>query len=821
MYQDYLQGYSSSREHPSDHRGLQKEPIAEALGSEIDDDARVWHLYRQEVTEYDKKTLENWNSTVDVVLVFAGLFSAVVTAFLVDAQSIVREPPDCTQEHVAYTARALHALIVLSTNGSTTPVSMLGLPTCTDKQISGPDAWDFVVYVLWVLSLLLALFSALLGMCHKFWLSEYQGRTTAGAHHARYWAIRHLFFSVGLHTNPLGITIEAQQLVLHLAVGLFTIGFFMSVLNTVPPFGGVVMGGLLAYAGRSVLKRFIEKPDFGSDYRNLPTSIPSLHIRLLNSLLGRNSLAWFPWLDRMIMRGANFATQSLHMYAEDPAVRAYIEARSLKHLAFDAARRLLASTTNRSTQLAVLHIVCSIHPLSRATLELANVARTQCTPTRFLALSMTVMSTPDDIARTITTYVVIWGGEYRFGLGAGLPSSAGEVLQASERPELSLFGAAMNMDLAHIRRHAVDWRQRAANPYTFGVAALTLTRLRCVSLSAVLHFLLCVDFSVLEEVDWLSIFPGFRTLLARTPPRLGWYAQRLSELLAELLYSKTLSAEDSEVVETLISNLLEETELWPETAVPHISPFLVAYIASTAWLERSCSPCALRTLTDILTRWKDWAMLSPSTASTAFGAMTNVVRRSIRAQGMGEDGRTYIVASVALAIAVLVVGPANFSPASVLRHIDAPPGEPANLLQMLFALDPGNRFLPRPVEVLAAVLPPRSRTEASHYDGALVETFFSSVSFAHILRTLFEKGRKQYDSSAYAQFKHIAQHCIELKPTWWSTFLRAADVEGDSDIELREFVFEMGVEVERLGPCTLHGAGNAPVDWNAPCFEQE
>jgi len=67
----------------------------------VDDNARVWKVYRDRAKEQDDDLFEAWKETLDVLLVFvrkttltlswaqrnhqAGLFSAICTAFIIEA----------------------------------------------------------------------------------------------------------------------------------------------------------------------------------------------------------------------------------------------------------------------------------------------------------------------------------------------------------------------------------------------------------------------------------------------------------------------------------------------------------------------------------------------------------------------------------------------------------------------------------------------------------------------------------------------------------------------------------------------------------------
>ncbi|PVF95819.1 hypothetical protein CPB86DRAFT_816861 [Serendipita vermifera] len=55
---------------------------ADEFGEESGPNARFWRVYLDEAEMFDMEMTEGWKDTIDVLLVFAGLFSAVVTTFV-------------------------------------------------------------------------------------------------------------------------------------------------------------------------------------------------------------------------------------------------------------------------------------------------------------------------------------------------------------------------------------------------------------------------------------------------------------------------------------------------------------------------------------------------------------------------------------------------------------------------------------------------------------------------------------------------------------------------------------------------------------------
>ncbi|KAF9222645.1 hypothetical protein BS17DRAFT_708379, partial [Gyrodon lividus] len=67
--------------------------------------SRFWTTYAREAADYDAEFLERYKSDMDIVLIFAGLFSAVSAGFLVGLA------PTLSEDQVAVTNQLLRTLI--------------------------------------------------------------------------------------------------------------------------------------------------------------------------------------------------------------------------------------------------------------------------------------------------------------------------------------------------------------------------------------------------------------------------------------------------------------------------------------------------------------------------------------------------------------------------------------------------------------------------------------------------------------------------------------------------------------------------------------
>ncbi|KZV87437.1 hypothetical protein EXIGLDRAFT_723711 [Exidia glandulosa HHB12029] len=191
----------------------EKYPPDRELGHELDDTARVWKVYRGEAIDYDDALLKTWNETVNILLTFAGLFSAAVTSFVAASTDDLKPDPN------AYVANLLFAMGNATAGAS--PFAHLPPPPPLD---AAPTSLARVVNGFWYTSLFLSLAAALLCILVKQWLDEYTARTRGSAKHPHEWAQRRSFYFQGLNDWSVAAIISFLPLFLHLALFLFLAG---------------------------------------------------------------------------------------------------------------------------------------------------------------------------------------------------------------------------------------------------------------------------------------------------------------------------------------------------------------------------------------------------------------------------------------------------------------------------------------------------------------------------------------------------------------------------------------------------------------------
>ncbi|KAI0795105.1 hypothetical protein C8Q75DRAFT_527725 [Abortiporus biennis] len=115
----------------------------------------------------DEKMIKDWNDEIDTLMVFAGLFSAVLTAF--NIESYGKLSPDSSDTSLLTLQHISRQISSFSLN---TGFANSTIPPFSPPSFKAPVA-IVRINVLWFTSLVLSLVSASLGMLVKQWLREY------------------------------------------------------------------------------------------------------------------------------------------------------------------------------------------------------------------------------------------------------------------------------------------------------------------------------------------------------------------------------------------------------------------------------------------------------------------------------------------------------------------------------------------------------------------------------------------------------------------------------------------------------------------------
>ncbi|KZT62343.1 hypothetical protein CALCODRAFT_426263, partial [Calocera cornea HHB12733] len=154
---------------PWEHPGVAREfinDIPDYLGK--GPNAPIWTLYATKAKDFDGEMLETWDKTMDVLLIFSALFSAVVTAFLVLSLALLQ--PDNAGATFDALAGISAQLSALTSNDADRTSIIAAYQPNVSSNLSVAYIW---INVLWFTSLAISLFTSVLVMLIKQWLRAY------------------------------------------------------------------------------------------------------------------------------------------------------------------------------------------------------------------------------------------------------------------------------------------------------------------------------------------------------------------------------------------------------------------------------------------------------------------------------------------------------------------------------------------------------------------------------------------------------------------------------------------------------------------------
>ncbi|KAF9467949.1 hypothetical protein BDZ94DRAFT_1210492 [Collybia nuda] len=128
-----------------------------------------WEEAFKLVQKFDEEMCRGWREEIDTLLVFAGLFSAAVTAFTVESYRWLQEDPGEKSSRIL--AQILFQLGNLGPNG-TSKIEPTSIPLESTPFSVSTSA--IRINVFWFTSLTLGLTAVLIGIMCKQWLREYQ-----------------------------------------------------------------------------------------------------------------------------------------------------------------------------------------------------------------------------------------------------------------------------------------------------------------------------------------------------------------------------------------------------------------------------------------------------------------------------------------------------------------------------------------------------------------------------------------------------------------------------------------------------------------------
>ncbi|KAI0644899.1 hypothetical protein C8Q79DRAFT_739345 [Trametes meyenii] len=130
---------------------------------------KAWEDVSSMVKNYSDEMVNRWNKEIDTLLVYAGLFSAILTAFTVQSYPLLQPVvPDPSIVILQQLSLQITSFSNQFPTPNSTRASPAGIPV--PDPVSRSVVW---LNVLWFSSLVLSLSSASIGILIKQWLNEY------------------------------------------------------------------------------------------------------------------------------------------------------------------------------------------------------------------------------------------------------------------------------------------------------------------------------------------------------------------------------------------------------------------------------------------------------------------------------------------------------------------------------------------------------------------------------------------------------------------------------------------------------------------------
>ncbi|KAF9028796.1 hypothetical protein BDZ89DRAFT_951149 [Hymenopellis radicata] len=221
---------------------------------EMAEDSRFWKTCVDEAAKVDANKVADWTDALDVLLVFAGLFSGVVSTFVCQTfQNLQVDPTELVYMVMNELLNVQRAIDEHGAGSSKTvrPRRLSTWPPDTSFYASRTAIW---VNTLWFISLTLGLTTALIAVVTKQWIHQYMDFTQLGTPRARA-RVRHFRF-IQLQAWHVPAIIGLLPVLMHVALGVFFAGLILLIQSLNTPaaavVGLIVFFALLAYVGSNL-----------------------------------------------------------------------------------------------------------------------------------------------------------------------------------------------------------------------------------------------------------------------------------------------------------------------------------------------------------------------------------------------------------------------------------------------------------------------------------------------------------------------------------------------------------------------------------------
>ncbi|TDL18227.1 hypothetical protein BD410DRAFT_728831, partial [Rickenella mellea] len=181
--------------------------------------SKIWLPYLSISEKYDKDLVEGWRDDMDAFLIFAALFSASVTAFVIDSYKFLE------QDSGSVTVDVLLQISQQIAHGSQATAATRPMFSASTTQYSTVNAF-------WFLSLAFSLVCALAAVLVKQWARYYIQAPRSIPSLSERARMRQFLFK-NMQTWKLELLVDTIPILLHISLILFFIGllFFLNIID--------------------------------------------------------------------------------------------------------------------------------------------------------------------------------------------------------------------------------------------------------------------------------------------------------------------------------------------------------------------------------------------------------------------------------------------------------------------------------------------------------------------------------------------------------------------------------------------------------------
>ncbi|KAH9893622.1 hypothetical protein C8Q73DRAFT_828855 [Cubamyces lactineus] len=148
-----------------------------------DEKSKAFSQIATKAKEYSEALVERWVKEIDTYLVYAGLFSAILTAFNVESYQLLQPSlPDTSSDILQHISLQLSSLSYIPPFINSTRPAFNSHDVRSTASAVVPQ-WAVWLNTLWFSSLILSLSSASVGIFVKQWLNEFQSGLSGDSEH--------------------------------------------------------------------------------------------------------------------------------------------------------------------------------------------------------------------------------------------------------------------------------------------------------------------------------------------------------------------------------------------------------------------------------------------------------------------------------------------------------------------------------------------------------------------------------------------------------------------------------------------------------------